>query len=139
MNDQSRDDQPRDDDRMDDTVSAVDAEEHDAAPEAARRRRRLPIPGTLVAIDAPEVSNQPWVVDAIDINGHGIGLVLPPEVPEGTHVLLSFSLGDDYEVAQVPGIVRHRDGTSGGVSFGAWRQEDRLHLLAFLVEAYERA
>lgn len=106
--------------------------------QASRRTRRLPIHGVLVAIDAPSVAKHPWVVDAIDINANGIGLVLPPEVPEGAHVLLSFKLDDDRELAQVPGVVRHRAGASGGVRFGTWTQADRLTLLEFLVGAYER-
>lgn len=105
---------------------------------ASRRTRRLPIHGVLVAIDAPSVAEHPWVVDAIDINANGIGLVLPPEVPEGVDVLLSFKLDDDRELAQVPGIVRHRAGASGGVRFGTWSQADRLTLLEFLVGTYER-
>jgi hypothetical protein len=98
----------------------------------------LPIPGILVAVDAPDVAPHPWVVDAIDVNAHGIGLVLPPELPEGTNVLLSFRLGDDLELGQVAGSVRHKDGTSGGVLFGDWALQDRLKLLEFLVDAYER-
>ncbi len=104
----------------------------------SRRSRRLPIPGILVAVDAPDVAPHPWVVDAIDINAHGIGLVLPPELPEGTNVLMSFRLADEIELGQVSGSVRHKDGASGGVLFGEWALQDRLNLLEFLVDAYER-
>ena len=49
-----------------------------------RRLRRHPIHGVFVAIDAPDVAEHPWVVDAIDINAHGLGLVMPPELEAGT-------------------------------------------------------
>lgn len=117
-------------------AAAGDARANSGPP--SRRSRRLPIPGILVAVDAPDVAPHPWVVDAIDINAHGIGLVLPPELPEGTNVLLSFRLADDIELGQVTGSVRHKDGTSGGVLFGEWTLQDRLSLLEFLVDAYER-
>jgi|GEM_PF-6499227 len=105
---------------------------------AERRSRRLPMPGVLVAIDAAEIAPQPWVVDSIDINAHGIGLVLPPEIPEGTRVRLSFRLDSDHELSQVSAVVRHKDGASGGVLFGSMPDADRLTLLEFLVDAYER-
>ena len=105
---------------------------------AARRRvRRLPIHGLLVAIDAPGVAEKPWVVDAIDINAHGMGLVLPNELPEGTAVYLSFSFKEGFEFSQMPAVVMHQMGSSGGVCYGTWPQEDRLKLLEFLVQLYE--
>ena len=102
-----------------------------------RRSRRVAIPGVLVAIDAPSISDQPWVADAIDVNANGLGLVLPPELPEGTEVQLSFRLTADLELSRVPAIVRHREGLSGGVVFTDWPTEDRLRLLEFLVQVYE--
>ena len=60
----------------------------------ARRTRRASVHGVLVAIDAPDLMSEPWVVDAIDLSSSGLGLVLPPELLEDTRVLLSFRLGD---------------------------------------------
>lgn len=104
---------------------------------ASRRTRRLPIAGVLVALEAPTIAPQPWVVDAIDINANGMGLVLPPEIPEDAEVLLSFSLSDAVAFSRLAGTVRHHAGASGGVRFGTWPQDQRLELLEFLVRAYE--
>lgn len=107
-------------------------------PQPSRRRvRRRPIHGVLVAIDAPEVAEKPWVVDAIDINANGVGLVLPPEVPEGTEVFLSFKLDEGAEFSRVPATVLHQMGSSGGVRFAHWDDGDRLRLLEYLVLVYE--
>lgn len=111
----------------------------DGGDEAASRRRvrRTPIHGLLVALDAPGVSDQPWVVDAMDINANGLGLVLPPELPEGTEVLLSFELDDHLRFSRLPATVLHRMGASGGVRFDRWPQDERLKLLEYLVRRYE--
>lgn len=106
---------------------------------AERRRRRLPIHGVLVAIDAPDLAAEHWVVDAIDINGGGMGLVLPPEVPQHTQVLLSFQLEESLVFSRVPARVQHREGVSGGVRFEPWPSDQRLALLEFLVAAYEHS
>lgn len=109
----------------------------DVGPPSRRSRRRLPIHGVLVAIDAPEVSAEHWVVDALDINADGLGLVLPPELPEGTLVELTFKLRDDAVFARMPAMVRHQMGSSGGVRFDEWPQLERLKLLEHLVDQYE--
>ncbi len=103
-----------------------------------RRRRslRASIHGLLIAIDAPELSPEPWVVDGIDINSGGVGLVLPPELLEGARVLLSFRL-DRHEFSRVPAVVQHRVGVSGGVRFETWPDSERLKLLEYLVSVYE--
>ncbi len=105
---------------------------------AARRRqtRRASIHGLLIAIDAPELSSEPWVVDGIDLNSRGMGLVLPPELLEGAQVLLSFRL-DEYELVRVPATVQHKIGVSGGVRFDPWPEIERLKLLEYLVRVYE--
>lgn len=111
--------------------------EETAAGPSRRRMGRVPISNLLVAIDAPDISADPWVVDAFDINSQGLGLVLPPELPEGTHVLLSFKLSEANEFSRVPATVLHQLGASGGVRFDSWSAEDRLMLLEFLVGVYE--
>lgn len=101
------------------------------------RRNRLAIHGVLVAIDAPDVSAHPWVVDAIDISSSGMGLVLPPEIEEGRRVLLSFELDETTRFSRVPALVRHQMTQSGGVEFKQWPSAERLKLLEYLVRWYE--
>lgn len=101
------------------------------------RRNRLAIHGILVAIDAPDLSSHPWVVDAIDISSSGMGLVLPPEIEEGRRVLLSFELDDHTRFSRVPALVRHQMTQSGGVEFKQWPSAERLKLLEYLVHWYE--
>ncbi len=101
-----------------------------------RRTRRASIHGLLIAIDAPELSSEPWVVDGIDLNSKGMGLVLPPELLEGARVLLSFRL-DEHELARLPATVQHKVGVSGGVRFDPWPDIERLKLLEYLVRHYE--
>lgn len=110
---------------------------NEEAPRSRRRRKRMPIHGVLVAIDAPEIADQHWVVDALDINSSGLGLVLPPELPEGTEVELTFKLREDSIFSRVPARVRHQMGSSGGVQFKPWPAADRLKLLEFLTGMYE--
>ncbi|MCG8461885.1 MAG: PilZ domain-containing protein [Holophagales bacterium] len=107
------------------------------AAEMPRRQRRM-IHGVLVALDAPDLSDKPWVVDAIDINANGMGLVLPPEIAEGTEVFLSFKLDDRIEFSRMPARVRHQLGASGGVTFHPWPSSERSKLLEYLVSWYER-
>ena len=102
-----------------------------------RQRLRTPIHGLLVAIDAPEVAGDPWVVDAIDINSRGLGLVLPPELPAGASVFLTFKLAEDLEFSRVPATVLHRLTVSGAVRFEPWPESERLKLLEYLVRCYE--
>ena len=101
-----------------------------------RRTRRASVHGVLVAVDAPDLSSEPWVVDAIDLSASGLGLVLPPELLEDTRVWLSFRLGE-HDFSRLPAIVRHRFGVAGGVRFEAWPDADRLKLLEYLVQYYE--
>lgn len=102
-----------------------------------RRSRRLPIPGVLVAIDAPRVAPEPWAVDAIDLNANGLGLVLPEELPNGLVVELSFELNERVSFSRLPAEVRHRWGSSGGVCFRDWPDSERLKLLEYLVRRFE--
>jgi len=109
-------------------------------PSWPRRSRRIAIPGVLVAVDAPGIAAEPWVVDALDVSPTGLGLMLPPELPEGTEVLLSFKLDEELDFSRLPATVQHREGTSsGGVRFDRWPDSERLKLLEFLVRYYEEA
>lgn len=120
-------------DGADQRLTGVSGSDKEAPP---RRTRRAPIHGLLIAVDAPELSSEHWVVDGIDLNSRGMGLVLPPELLEGTRVLLSFRL-DDRELSRLPATVQHKIGVSGGVSFDPWPDAERLKLLEFLVGVYE--
>ncbi len=109
--------------------------------EVPRRSRRLPLVGVLVEIEAPSLGDKPWVVDAIDINADGMGLVLPVGIAPGTEVRLSFRLGPDCELSRVPAVLLHQEPQAGGggVRFTAWSDVDRLRLLEHLVRVYERS
>jgi len=102
-----------------------------------RRSRRRPIVGVLVAIDAPGIAEKPWVVDAVDINADGMGLVLPRDLQAGSQVQLSFQLDEAASFARVPAEVMHREGPTGGVRFLSWEAGERLKLLEYLVRFYE--
>lgn len=118
-----------------------DRSSHPETRAASRRRSiRTPFRG-LVAVDAPELADQPWVVDAIDLNSLGMGLVLPAELVEGTRVLLSFKLADGLEFSRVPATIAHYGpaASGGGVRFEPWPEEERLQLLEYLVASYESA
>lgn len=106
-----------------------------------RRSRRRLISGTLVEVDAPTVSDKPWVVDAVDVNADGMGLVLPRALRPGTDVLLTFRLDESCVFSRVPAVVLHREPQAGGggVRFRAWPDADRLRLLEHLVRFYEAA
>ncbi len=117
----------------DQRLTGVGGSDKEAGP---RRTRRAPIHGLLIAVDVPELSSEHWVVDGIDINSKGMGLVLPPELLEGSRVLLSFRLGE-RELSRMPATVQHKIGVSGGVLFDDWPASERLKLLEYLVGVYE--
>ena len=60
----------------------AEADRADQRPDTYMRRLRKTIPRVLVAIDAPQLTDQPWVVDAIDVSSTGMGLVLPEELTD---------------------------------------------------------
>lgn len=97
----------------------------------------MPIPGVLVAVEAPAVARKPWVVGAVDVSADGMGLLLPSGLASDTEVRLSFQLGDGTSFSRVPARVRHQEGGSGGVIFLAWTESERLRLLEYLVRSYE--
>lgn len=108
-------------------------------PQSERRRsKRRPVPGVFVAIEAPEVAGEAaWAGSAIDINGDGLALSLPPEVDPGNEVRLTFRLGEEGALSSVPAVVlRKNDGHSiGAVKFLPWPEPERLALLSFLLNA----
>ena len=108
-------------------------------PPATRQRRslRLPIPGVLVAVDAPAVARKPWVVAAVDLSADGMGLLLPGSVPKDCDVRLSFQLADGTSFSRVPARVLHAEAQAGGVRFLDWTDAERLRLLEYLVRCYE--
>jgi hypothetical protein len=90
-----------------------------------------------VAVEASATSEGfSWAGNAVDINGDGLAMALPPEVEEGTDVLLTFTL-DGTEFARLPAAVVRQDREFGGgaLEFGEWPEEARLALLGFLLEA----
>ena len=112
-------------------------EEADSA--APRRPRRRPVTGMLVSIEAPDLGDHPWVVDAVDLSSDGMGLVLPDDLAPGSSVLLTFRLSEGCDLARVPATVLHREPQAGGggVEFANWSTADRLCLLEHLVRWYE--
>lgn len=104
--------------------------------ENRRRSRRRPLPRVFVAVeDSDQAETFTWAGNAVDINGDGLAMALPPEVEEGTDVLLTFTL-DGKEFARLPAVVvrQDREYGVGALRFGEWPEEPRLALLAFLLE-----
>jgi hypothetical protein len=109
-----------------------------ATPSSRRPRRRL-VTGMLVGVEAPDLGDHRWVVDAVDLSSNGMGLVLPDDIPPGSSVLLTLRLSEGCDLARVPATVLHREpqASAGGVSFDTWNAADRLCLLEHLVHWYE--
>jgi hypothetical protein len=100
-----------------------------------RRSRRRLVPDVFVMLGAPTSQKPSWAGNAVDINGDGLGLALPPEVEVGSEVLLSFRLGDTaYERLPATVLRQDREFGVGAVRFGGWPLEARQALLSFLLE-----
>ena len=100
-----------------------------------RRSKRLPIPNVDVAIHSPDLPGHvEWTASAIDINGDGMALVLPEELPAGTRLVLSFATSEQTAFERVPCVITRQDSGYGAVVFDDWEQADLLALLSFLIE-----
>jgi hypothetical protein len=100
-----------------------------------RRSRRLPIPGIPVDVNLEGEAETRWSCAAIDINGDGMALALPPELETGTRLRLSFEPDEATVFHAVPCLVVRQDraGGYGAVLFTSWSEENLVQLWAFLV------
>lgn len=114
-------------------VPSGDGKERTKKPTRPRRTRRHPIGDVYVTVEAPTLSEEGWIVPGVDINADGMGLELPPEIPEGTFVLLSCHLGAELSFARLPAQVVHSKKNGAGVRFAAWHERERLMLLDYLL------
>lgn len=110
-----------------------------ARPRGMERRgsKRRPAFGSRVDIEAPAVSGDlHWSGRAVDVNGDGMGLVMPPELPPGSLLLLTLRLDEKTELRRVPSVVVRQDDRFGvgAVRFERWPTEERLKLLSFLLQ-----
>ena len=78
-----------------------------------RRSRRLPIPGVRVDVTPEGEADTRWTCSAIDINGDGMALTLPPELPVGTRLRLSFDADEATAFDAVPCVVIRQDPADG--------------------------
>jgi len=102
---------------------------------AKRRSRRLPLPGVRVEVSREGEPEPSWMCSAIDINGDGLALILPPDVGPGTRLRLSFQPDAETSFHSVPSIVTRQDPATGygAVEFSGWSEENLIELWAFLV------
>ena len=102
-----------------------------------RRSRRFPIPGVRVDLASEGEAEPRWTCSAIDINGDGMALSLPPDVAPGTRLRLTFKADEMTSFHAVPCLVTRQDPASGygAVEFVDWSEESLLGLWAFLVSA----
>jgi hypothetical protein len=101
----------------------------------SRRSRRVAIPGVPIDVTVEGEADTRWTCAAIDINGDGMALTLPPELPTGTRLRLSFQPDDSTIFDAVPCQVLRQDraGGYGAVVFASWSEENVIELWAFLV------
>ena len=100
-----------------------------------RRSRRLPIPDVRVDLVPEGEAEARWTCSAIDINGDGMALSLPPDITPGTRLRLNFSPDAVTSFYAVPCLVTRQDPATGygAVEFAGWSEENLIQLWAFLV------
>jgi hypothetical protein len=100
-----------------------------------RRSRRLAIPDVPVDVSREGESQPGWTCSAIDINGDGLALTLPPEVAIGDRLRLTFQPDGSTRFDAVPCVVTRQDIATGygAVEFCGWSEENLIELWAFLV------
>ena len=100
-----------------------------------RRSRRVPIPDVRVDVTPEGEAETRWTCSAIDINGDGMALTLPPDVSVGARLRLTFTPDDATSFVTVPCLVVRQDpaGAHGAVVFAGWSEESVIELWAFLV------
>jgi hypothetical protein len=100
-----------------------------------RRSRRLPIPEVRVDVALEGEAEPRWTCSAIDINGDGMALALPPDVPPGARLRLTFQPDPLTSFLAVPCLVMRQDPATGygAVEFTGWSEENLIELWAFLV------
>jgi hypothetical protein len=92
------------------------------------------MPGVRVDV-TPEGEAEPrWTCSAIDINGDGMALTLPPDLAPGTRLRLAFQPDEDTAFHAAPCVVLRQDlaGGYGAVLFNSWSEENVIALWAFL-------
>jgi hypothetical protein len=106
-----------------------------AAVSSKRRSRRLPIPGVRVDVAREGEAEPRWTCSAIDINGDGMALSLPPDLPPGARLRLTFQPDAKTSFHAVPCLVSRQDPATGygAVEFAGWSEESLIELWAFLV------
>src|SRR6188768_516802 len=100
-----------------------------------RRSRRLPIPGVRVDLTHEGEADTRWTCSAIDINGDGMALALPPDLEPGERLRLTFRPDTVTAFEAVPCVVVRQDAATGygAVEFCGWSEESLIELWAFLV------
>jgi hypothetical protein len=100
-----------------------------------RRSRRLPIPGVRVDLTPEGEAETRWTCSAIDINGDGMALSLPPDIEPGTRLRLTFQPDAVTAFEAVPCVVARQDPAAGygAVAFAGWSENNLIELWAFLV------
>ena len=84
----------------------------------------------------PSAEDPDWSGTAVDVNVSGLALVLPPELPPGTRVFLTFQLGSS-KFHRLPGLVVRQDRVGvGAVTFEDWETKDKMRLRTFLEEQF---
>jgi hypothetical protein len=95
----------------------------------------LPIPEVRVEVTREGEPEPSWMCSAVDINGDGMALILPPDATPGSRLRLSFEPDEVTSFHAVPCVVTRQDAATGygAVEFAGWSEENLIELWAFLV------